>query len=219
MVKSVVLAWGSLGVGSPRSANRRQIRGQWAAAADRVLPRFGRRTPDARDRRNLWRALQDLFGAERARQPRCGDGESSPAARECRRCARSALSSPLPAGKATSRCNAIRRLSRRSAPGPSRIGYDAAIWTALASNFDDWGKGGEPFSVSAALQYLETLERDDPAKFAQALAYIRNAPPEVETPVREDAARRWPLSDGTAARFSPVAKAYPSGTPTLRIIS
>ena len=42
------------------------------------------------------------------------------------------------------------------------IGYDAAIWTALASNFDEWGKGGEPFSVSAALQYLETLEREDP---------------------------------------------------------
>src|SRR6202021_806735 len=34
------------------------------------------------------------------------------------------------------------------------IGYDAAIWTALASNFDEWGKGGEPFSVSAAMQYL-----------------------------------------------------------------
>ena len=65
------------------------------------------------------------------------------------------------------------------------LGYDAAIWTALASNFDEWGKGGEPFSVSAALQYLETLEGDDPAKFAQALAYIRKAPPEVETPVRE----------------------------------
>ena len=71
------------------------------------------------------------------------------------------------------------------------LGYDAAIWTALASNFDEWGKGGEPFSVSAALQYLETLEGEDPAKFAQALAYIRKAPPEVETPVRDEVARRW----------------------------
>jgi hypothetical protein len=44
------------------------------------------------------------------------------------------------------------------------LGYDAAIWTALTSNFDEWGKGGEPFSVSAALQYLETLEGEDPAK-------------------------------------------------------
>jgi hypothetical protein len=69
-------------------------------------------------------------------------------------------------------------------------GYDAAIWMAVASNFDD--KGGEPFSVSAAIQYLETLEADDPAKFAAALAYIRNAPPEIETPVRERVAKRWP---------------------------
>jgi hypothetical protein len=72
------------------------------------------------------------------------------------------------------------------------LGYDAAIWTALASNFDDWGKGGEPFSVSAATQYLETLEGEDPARFARALEYIRKAPPEVETPVRDEVAKRWP---------------------------
>jgi hypothetical protein len=70
--------------------------------------------------------------------------------------------------------------------------YDAAIWTALKSNFDEPAKAGEPFSVSAAIQYLETLESDDPAKFARALAYIRNAPSEVETPVRERVAKRWP---------------------------
>ena len=71
------------------------------------------------------------------------------------------------------------------------LDYDAAIWTALASNFDRWGKGGEPFSLTAAIRYLETLERDDPVKFAQALAYVRDAPPEVETPVREEVAKRW----------------------------
>jgi hypothetical protein len=71
------------------------------------------------------------------------------------------------------------------------LNYDAAIWTALASNFDQWGKGGEPFSLTAAIRYLETLEGDDPAKFAQALAYIRMAPAEVETPVRAEVARRW----------------------------
>ena len=71
-------------------------------------------------------------------------------------------------------------------------GYDAAIWMAVKSNFGDWGKGGEPFSVSAAIQYLETLEADEPARFAAALAYIRNAPPEIETPVRERVAKRWP---------------------------
>jgi hypothetical protein len=71
-------------------------------------------------------------------------------------------------------------------------GYDAAIWTALESNFDEPDKGGEPFSVSAAIQYLETLEDQDPAKFARALTYIRKAPPEVETPVRDEVAQRWP---------------------------
>jgi hypothetical protein len=72
-------------------------------------------------------------------------------------------------------------------------GYDAAIWTALASNFDEPGKGGEPFSVTAAIRYLETLEGQDAARFARALTYIRKAPPEVETPVRDEVAKRWPV--------------------------
>jgi hypothetical protein len=69
-------------------------------------------------------------------------------------------------------------------------GYDAAIWTALKSNFGD--KSGEPFSVTAAIRYLETLEREDAEKFERALTYIRMAPPEIETPVREAVSKRWP---------------------------
>ena len=72
-------------------------------------------------------------------------------------------------------------------------GYEAAIWTALASNFDEPGKGGEPFSVTAAIRYLETLQGRDAVKFSRALAYIRQAPPEVETPVREEVSKRWPV--------------------------
>ncbi len=71
-------------------------------------------------------------------------------------------------------------------------GYAAAIWTALASNFDEPDKGGEPFSVTAAIRYLEMLKGEGAAKFARALAYIRNAPPEVETPVRDEVTKRWP---------------------------
>ena len=71
-------------------------------------------------------------------------------------------------------------------------GYDAAIWTALASNFHEPDKGGEPFSVTAALRYLEALEARDGAAFARALAYIRKAPIEVETPVRDEVNKRWP---------------------------
>ncbi len=71
-------------------------------------------------------------------------------------------------------------------------GFDAAIWTALASNFAESGKGGELFSVTAALRYLETLQARDASAFAAAVAYIHAAPGEVETPVREEVARRWP---------------------------
>ncbi len=42
------------------------------------------------------------------------------------------------------------------------------------------------------MQYLETLEGKDPERFERALEYIRKAPPEVETPVRDEVAKRWP---------------------------
>ncbi len=71
-------------------------------------------------------------------------------------------------------------------------GYDAAIWTALASNFHEPDKGGEPFSVTAAIRYLEALRGEDAAGFASAVAYIHNAPAEVDTPVRDEVGRRWP---------------------------
>jgi hypothetical protein len=71
-------------------------------------------------------------------------------------------------------------------------GYDAAIWTALKSNFDAWDKAGEPFSVTAAIRYVETLKEKDAAAFDRALEYIRKAPPEVQTPVRDEVAKRWP---------------------------
>ncbi len=71
-------------------------------------------------------------------------------------------------------------------------GYDAAIWTALASNFDEPDTGGEPFSVTAAIRYLEALESRDRAAFTHALDTIRKAPIEVETPVRDEVNKRWP---------------------------
>ena len=71
-------------------------------------------------------------------------------------------------------------------------GYDAAIWTALASNFSEHGKGGEPFSVTAAIRYLEGLNAKDPAAFRRAWDYIKKAPAEVETPVRDAVAKHWP---------------------------
>lgn len=68
-------------------------------------------------------------------------------------------------------------------------GYDAAIWTALPSNFHKPGKAGVPFSVDAAVNCLETL---DAARLDAALTYFRQAPPEVLTPVRAAVTSRWP---------------------------
>jgi len=63
--------------------------------------------------------------------------------------------------------NAIRKWA-------SKMGYDAVIWTALQSNFDD-------FTVERAVQYL----RDLPVRGnRKAKEYIENAPPEVDTPLR-----------------------------------
>jgi hypothetical protein len=69
-------------------------------------------------------------------------------------------------------------------------GYDAAIWTALPSDFASTAP--EPFSVNAAIRYLETLERSDAQAFATALEYIRRAPEATQTPLRDRAATQWP---------------------------
>ena len=90
--------------------------------------------------------------------------------------------------------SAIRRSVATIGAWAESSGYDAAIWTALASNFDELGKGGEPFSVTAAIRYLEALERTGRRRSSRARStYIRKAPPEVETPVRDEVAKRWPV--------------------------
>ena len=190
MVKSVVLAWGSL-VWDPRDL---QTTAKFMANGPLLPIEFCRVSEDGR----LTLAIDETFGA-------ICKTYSAPSALESLEAARDNLC--LREGMANARAIGFVELGsgRQSDVAMERhpqavatiaawaesLGYDAAIWTALTSNFDEWGKGGEPFSVSAALEYLETLEGEDPAKFAHALAYIRKAPPEVETPVREEVARRW----------------------------
>lgn len=67
--------------------------------------------------------------------------------------------------------------------------YAAAIWTALESNFHQPNKANEPFSVDAAIRYLDRLKK---LKFAKALHYVWNAPPEIQTPVRTAVDLHWP---------------------------
>jgi hypothetical protein len=63
-------------------------------------------------------------------------------------------------------------------------GYDAAIWTALESHFEARTK--EPFSVNAAMRFLEDLQQNDREAFEVALDYIRRAPA---------ATAQWPRVD------------------------
>jgi hypothetical protein len=69
-----------------------------------------------------------------------------------------------------------------------RNGYRAVIWTALASNFHEPDKAGVPFSVEAALAYLAALPE---RALAEALTYIRNAPREIRSALREAVDQRW----------------------------
>lgn len=62
----------------------------------------------------------------------------------------------------------------------------AAIWTALPTNWPN--KRGGQFSAEDAVTYLKELEAEgDAAKAAyeRAREYFRNAPPQIQTPVRK----------------------------------
>jgi hypothetical protein len=191
MVKSAVLAWGSL-VRDPRNL---QTAAKFAADGPLLPIEFCRIADDGR----LTLAIDESFGALCKSYSAPSALESLDAAIENLQ-AREEMSSARAVGFVEPASGRQSDFAMQSHPQvvatisawAESIGYDAAIWSAFTSNFDGWGEGGEPFSVSAALQYLETLEGEDPAKFAGALAYIHSAPPEVETPVREEVSKRWP---------------------------
>lgn len=190
-MKSVVLAWGSL-VWDPREL---QIAAKFMADGPLLPVEFCRISKDGR----LTLAIDETFGALCKTYSAPSRLDSLDAAIENLQ-VREEMSSVRAVGFVEPRSGRQSELAIQSHPQVvatigawvESTGYDAAIWTALTSNFDDWGKAGEPFSVSAAMEYLETLESEDAEKFARALAYIRKAPPEVETPVREGVAKRWP---------------------------
>jgi hypothetical protein len=190
-LKSVVLAWGSL-VWDPRKL---QTSTKFIADGPLLPIEFCRVSDDGR----LTLAIDETFGALCRTYSAPSTLDSLDAARDDL-CLREGMADARAIGfveTASGKQSEVALVSHPQvvatiAAWAESIGYDAAIWTALTSNFDEWGRGGEPFSVSAAMQYLETLEKEDGEKFAQALAYIRKAPPEVETPVREEVARRWP---------------------------
>ena len=65
--------------------------------------------------------------------------------------------------------------------------FDAVVWTALESNCAKVQK--EPFSVHAALTFLEELSQKSQK---EALNYFRSAPDLTQTRLRQAVAERWP---------------------------
>jgi hypothetical protein len=191
MMKSAVLAWGSL-VWDPRDL---QTAAEFAPNGPLLPIEFCRISADGR----LTLAIDETFGATCTTYSAPSALESLDGAIENLR-HREGMPNALEVGfvELSSGKQSDIALQRHPeavatiAAWATSNGYDAAIWTALASNFDQPDKGAEPFSVTAAVRYLEGMEGQDAAKFARALAYIRNAPPEIETPVRDEVAKRWP---------------------------
>jgi hypothetical protein len=72
-------------------------------------------------------------------------------------------------------------------------GYDGSIWTALETNFAQPEKANEPFTVDAAIRYLDGLDK---VRFARSLHYIWNAPAEIRTPVRDAVKLKWTKNAG-----------------------
>ncbi len=66
---------------------------------------------------------------------------------------------------------------------------EACVWTALLPNFR--ADLEVDFSVEEAIKYLQRLGM---SARENALRYIRNAPPEVDTPLRREVSQRWPAS-------------------------
>lgn len=60
---------------------------------------------------------------------------------------------------------------------------DVVIWTDLASNFEEESKsiGNKPFSIEAAISYVQAL---DPEEKAMAAEYVWRAPEFIDTPLR-----------------------------------
>ena len=190
-MKSAVLAWGSL-VWDPREL---ETAGKFAANGPLLPIEFCRISADGR----LTLAIDETFGALcKTYSAPSGLADLNAAIDNLR--TREGMANARAVGFVETASGRQSRFAAQSHPQAvatigawaESLGYDAAIWTALESNFGDWGKGGEPFSLTAAIRYLETLEGEDPEKFTRALAYIRKAPPEVETPVREQVSKRWP---------------------------
>lgn len=101
--------------------------------------------------------------------------------------------------------------------------YDTVIWAALPPNFAVFSECGADFSVGEAIRFLEGLSASD---LEIATAYIRNAPKEVQTPLRSAAHQKWPLLAGEGPNADPQPNCkrdtgdfFPSSLPRKEILA
>jgi hypothetical protein len=75
-----------------------------------------------------------------------------------------------------------------------RSQLDAVVWTALPPNFEDDEHGGRPLTGENAIRYLLDLPSDQRRK---AEEYIRRAPTQIQTPIRQAIEQRlgWRPAD------------------------
>ncbi len=67
-------------------------------------------------------------------------------------------------------------------PWRRRSQLDAVVWTALPPNFEDDEHSGRPLTAENAIRYLLGLPSDQRRK---AEEYIRRAPAQIQTPIRQ----------------------------------
>ncbi|MBV8188011.1 MAG: hypothetical protein JOY64_10295 [Alphaproteobacteria bacterium] len=94
-------------------------------------------------------------------------------------------------GELAARARERPRVCKAIADWAREAEWDAVVWTALGPKFRDAGQGD--YSVDAAIKYLAGLTG---TAADEAFQYIRKAPTEVQTPVREAFDRRWPQLAG-----------------------
>ncbi|MEK7404267.1 MAG: hypothetical protein AAB225_04095 [Acidobacteriota bacterium] len=172
-MKIAILGWGSL-IWDPRDLPRE---GCWQTGGPVLPVEFSRVSSDGR----LTLVIDPTDGAEvrtlfvRSARSDLDDAICDLRCREGTSCSRIGCVD-LVHTWTRSRGKSIAEIVQKWMQSP---GFDAVVWTDLAPNFKD--KTGKPFSVEAAIQYLEGLPK---GQRRRAYEYVNNAPPEVDTPVR-----------------------------------
>ena len=181
MNKCVIIAWGSL-IWDPRDLS---YSGTWRKGGPQLPIEYSRIAMDGR----LTLVIDDDDGALCSTWTadavlQLGDAIANLARRE--RCPiRHIGYTPRPSGTSGNDASFVQ--SATIERWRTDHNYDSVIWTALPRTFEQCS--GRPFSVDAAIDYLDTLKGETRER---AFEYIRRAPATTATPVRSAFLARWP---------------------------